>query len=933
MKIYASMNIRNYMLYPVIFTMTLLILIVYFGLYQYWQEQQLFFTQSAERQVSESFKLTQANDARALEGFLGFIADDKAIQHAWLTQDRELLLAASLPLFTRLKTHHHARHLYFHQLDGHNFLRVHHKERYGDLITRSTLIKARNTKTFTSEIDSSPLSFTVLRAVIPWYINEELVGFVELAEDIGHLLYQIEKVNNIRLFIGLNKQTIDKQDKAPENTEKNQLFDTIELADFVFYQQLQSTIPPEISQFIEKKPYSSSITNNAEHNYLISSIPWQTDKLEGRLFFKMDIAEQAHRNNQLFWLSCLLLLLLSLISLGFYIWLSAAVERHLSLSFQKTKNKEQQLKHTQALLKQGNTAMAAIVSEQDKSLQNSEQRYLALFEQSADALLIIDGQQFVDCNQAALNMLGYEHKQEVFNIHPSKLSPQYQPDGQLSSEKADRMIALAFANGSHRFEWDHQRKNGQVFPVEVLLTAIPEGERQLLHVVWRDISERKEAEQEISHRAYYDSVTGLPNRQLMLDRLGQLFNEAKRHEHFHGVLFMDLDRFKTINDSLGHSVGDGVLVEVAKRISQCVRKDDTAARFGGDEFVILLRDLGKNEQEALTHAQLVAENIQNSLKMAMTVGGQLLHNTVSIGINIFPTTEKTAEDVLKNADAAMYDAKESGRNCISTYLTDMHEKVLKRLTLEKDLRQALKEGTLEVYYQPQVDSNAVIVAVEALVRWQHPDYGFVSPEDFIPIAEESGIIYELGDFVINRAVSDITQLEKKLSLQIGLSVNISPRELQQPEFLERILSVITRYKLRSGFLTLETTESVIIENFDAITTKLHTLKQLGLRISLDDFGTGYSSLSYLKRLPIDELKIDRSFLADIMKDPDDALLVNTIVGIAHQFTFSVVAEGVESSEQFELLKASSCELYQGYLFAKPLTLSALEPFLLNNRTA
>ena len=565
----------------------------------------------------------------------------------------------------------------------------------------------------------------------------------------------------------------------------------------------------------------------------------------------------------------------------------------------------------------------------EKKLDESQKRYQALFDKTADALLIIEGNKFIDCNQATLDMLGYSSKEELINTHPSKLSPINQPDGQLSELKADHMIETAFEKGSHRFEWEHIRKNGEVFPVEVLLTAIPVGDTQLLHVVWRDITARKNAAAEIEHQAYYDSLTGLPNRQLLLDRLKQALITSRRHQYFGALLFIDLDRFKTINDSLGHNIGDKLLQESANRIKSCLWDEDTASRFGGDEYLVMLRHLGKNKEEASLAAEKVAQRIRESFLHPFIIDDHELLISSSIGIALFPFKDEGIEDIIKQADTAMYSAKENGRNQVAFYLSEMHEKVLKRIILEKDLRRAISEQKLQVYYQPQVDINENIIAVEALVRWDHPKHGFIDSEEFIAIAEDTGLIYDIGQFVLNQSVADILRLNKDSGKATKLSVNISPYQFRKTEFIVDIKKIVTKHRLDKDFLTLEVTERIAIDNFSESVKKFEQLQKIGIRLSLDDFGTGYSSLSHLKRLPIDELKIDKSFVTDIEVDPQDALLVQTIIKIAYQFGLRIVAEGVETQIQLDFLRNEGCHIYQGFHYSKPLIYSKLRNIILS----
>jgi len=442
-----------------------------------------------------------------------------------------------------------------------------------------------------------------------------------------------------------------------------------------------------------------------------------------------------------------------------------------------------------------------------------------------------------------------------------------------------------------------------------------------------ELKYRKKIEQDILHQAYYDALTDLPNRKLLLDRLEQALITSRRHNHFGAIIFLDLDRFKSINDSLGHSVGDGVIIEAARRIKSCIWEEDTASRFGGDEYIILLRHVGKNKELAGITLQKVSSCLQEKLNQVYTIHGHELYLTCSIGITLFPYHDQSMDDIIRNADTAMFCAKENGRNQVAYYCEQMHEKVQKRLLLEKDLRKAIKEKQLEVYYQPQIDVQGNFIAVEALVRWQHSEQGFVNPEEFIAIAEDTGLIYDIGDFVLKQSIVDIQKINKIHNMTLNLSVNISPYQFRKTEFSGIIKSIIKNYQLEKNFLTLELTERCAMDDIQETIRKMNELKQIGINFSLDDFGTGYSSLSHLKKLPIDELKIDKSFIFDIEDDPEDVLLIQTIIKIGHQFSLNIVAEGVETKEQQDFLKRENCNIYQGYLYSKALPIDKLTEFI------
>lgn len=426
--------------------------------------------------------------------------------------------------------------------------------------------------------------------------------------------------------------------------------------------------------------------------------------------------------------------------------------------------------------------------------------------------------------------------------------------------------------------------------------------------------EKKYAEEKISHLAFFDALTNLPNRRLFLDRLEQsLANAARKHANG-ALLYLDLDHFKTLNDSLGHPIGDELLIQVAKRLKDCLRDEDTVARLGGDEFVILMNCRNITPEAMFEHALTMAERVQAALQEAYYLKGYTHHITPSIGITLLPQPFITSEELLKQADTAMYHAKNKGRNTISFYNEDMQYRADQRLTLENDIRIALNEQQFSLHYQPQFNENRELIGAEALLRWQHPEKGMIPPDHFIPVAEETNLILAIGEWVLNEAC---LQLQKWPNLP-HLAVNVCPKEFRQTQFTVNIINTLERYGIPASRLMLEITEGIIVRDINENIVKLKVLKDLGITISIDDFGTGYSSLSYLKVLPISQLKIDQSFVRDITSDPDDAVIVETIIAMARHLGLSLVAEGVETAEQLQFLKTKGCKGYQGYFFSKPL---------------
>jgi diguanylate cyclase (GGDEF)-like protein len=427
--------------------------------------------------------------------------------------------------------------------------------------------------------------------------------------------------------------------------------------------------------------------------------------------------------------------------------------------------------------------------------------------------------------------------------------------------------------------------------------------------------EKKQAEERISQLAFFDPLTDLPNRRLFFDRMEQVLVKSLSHHTTGALLYLDLDHFKTLNDSLGHAIGDELLVQVAHRLKSCLRDEDSVARLGGDEFVILFNGLEISEAAMLVHAIVLAEAVQAALRLPYHLNGYIHHITPSIGITLLPQLGVTAGELLKQADTAMYHAKQRGRNAISFYDEDMQRRADQRLILENDLCLALSEQQFSLYYQPQFNNNGELIGAEALLRWLHPKKGLISPVDFIPVAEESSLILAIGEWVLNEGCR---QLQAWPQLP-HLAINICPKEFHQPQFTANIINILNRYALLAPRLMLEITEGIIIDNINESIDKLSILKELGVAISIDDFGTGYSSLSYLKVLPISQLKIDQSFINDINADANSTIIVETIIDMAKHLGLSVLAEGVETADQWQFLKAKGCDGYQGYFFSKPLS--------------
>jgi diguanylate cyclase (GGDEF)-like protein/PAS domain S-box-containing protein len=496
-----------------------------------------------------------------------------------------------------------------------------------------------------------------------------------------------------------------------------------------------------------------------------------------------------------------------------------------------------------------------------------------------------------------------------------------------------RELALSLEqNNKARTELMVHRKSGASFWIELEVVSVQANADGVTHwvAVGRDITQRKTAEDMIRHLAFYDPLTDLPNRQLLLDRLQLALAQSKRSGQHGALMFIDLDNFKILNDTLGHHVGDQLLKLVGTRLIQSVRKTDTVARLGGDEFVIMVDDLSTDPEAADKKSRALAEKVLNMLREPFRVAGHQHFATPSIGVTAFNGEQGDVGELLKQADLAMYQAKTLGRNTICFFDPLMQSRMSDNAAVSADLRVGLREKQFRVYYQPQVDRQGMVTGVEALVRWQHPVKGLITPVDFIPVAEDSGLILPLGQWVLETACEQLAAWAKwPQTSRLSIAVNVSVHQFRHPNFVDMVVEAIQRTGVRPHKLKLELTESLLADRMEITIEKMGLLKNLGVTLSLDDFGVGYSSLSMLKRLPLDQLKIDKGFVADVLTDPNDAAISRAIIALAQSLSLQVVAEGVETHEQRDFLAYQGCDQFQGHLFSPPLPIETLDNFLNN----
>lgn len=551
-----------------------------------------------------------------------------------------------------------------------------------------------------------------------------------------------------------------------------------------------------------------------------------------------------------------------------------------------------------------------------------ELRIAAATFESQEAILITDSTaRILRVNKAFQDITGYDEA-DVLGQHLDHLSA----DGP-DAESYQGMWSELRETGKWVGEvWD-RRKSGEVYPKYMTITAIYDDNHDVTNYVsvFTDIAQRKQSEEEIHLLAFYDPLTELPNRRLLVDRLQQATMKSVRSGLYGALLFLDLDHFKLINDTKGHALGDQLLIEVANRLKSYLRPCDTVARQSGDEFVVVLEELSQAPGEAAASAELVAEKISHALSQPYVLGDYVCHTTPSIGITLFRGYEESIDVLFRNADVAMYQAKAAGRNAIRFFDPQMQIALETRSSIEADLRQALEKKQFSLHYQIQADRQSRPLGAEVLLRWNHPTRGFVFPDQFIPLAEESGLIVPIGMWVLQTACAQINAWQRDaVTRNLSLAVNISAKQLREVDFVAQVHRVLLDSGVDPALLKLELTESVVLENVEDTIDKMKALKLLGVTFSMDDFGTGQSSLTYLKRLPLAQVKIDRSFVRDIVSDPNDAMIVDTIIAMSKAMGLQVIAEGVETEDQLEYLNRRGCHAFQGYLFSKPVPLDQFE---------
>ena len=561
-----------------------------------------------------------------------------------------------------------------------------------------------------------------------------------------------------------------------------------------------------------------------------------------------------------------------------------------------------------------------------------KQVFETLYQKSADGIVLLRDNHLIDCNEAIVGMYKAKNKKQLLNILASDASPEFQPDGESSVTKSLRMNAIALEKGAHQFEWHARALDGSLFWVSVNVTAIAMKEGTILHCSARDISANKALEEEskkqkklLAYQVEHDALTGLPNRNLLQDRLSQAIKKANREASMLGIVFIDIDKFKSINDTLGHDVGDEFLKTIAEKMKSSMRQSDTVARLSGDEFIVLI-----DECKELNDISIAIKKLLLTFQAPIFVGHEQFKVSMSMGVSVYPNDGDNVSVLLKNADIAMYKAKAEGKNRYKFFDSLMNKENNEHLEIEQSLYKALEREEFELYYQPQLDiRNERIVGLEALIRWNHPSKGLLFPGSFINIAEESELIVDIGNWVLNEGLRQV-QAWRAMGLEPGkLAINFAGKQLESATLLEAVSDALQKSGAAPEHLEMEVVERFIMKDSTKSIALLKRIRTLGVDISIDDFGTGHSSLAYLKHLPITKLKIDQSFVQGLEESKEDRAITCTIIELGRGLGLKVLAEGVESAWQKEFIFNNGCELMQGYFFSKPICAKAMEALLKN----
>lgn len=974
--------------------------------------------------VSSTYQSIINDQARKQEVILKNISNDPILLSAMASHNRDLLLSRSLAIFEKLKLEHDITHFYLHDSRRVNILRAHKPKRFGDTINRTSILIAEKTGHPSHGMELGPLGTFTLRSVFPIWRERELVGYIEVGEDIDQITKHIAHIFNVDLISLVDKQYLRQAaweesqsiygrgadwDYLTNNVIASKTInDLMNSLSSILSQPLNELLQAkEINFFMEDRTYQgqgialqdiqgrsvgalivlndvTSILQSSFHSLIITTGvilflgliiffifyvtlgkvetrqeelfeeikkrelhlleaqklthfgSWELDIKSGQLFWSeevfniFELPQQASYNTYDNFLSLVHPDDRADVDKAF---LNAVengqpydIVHRILMTDGRIKYVREvcKIKHSDA--DKSTIAIGAIHDITEYTKNEEKLRIAAVAFETRDSMIITDSQgTILQVNHAFTTTTGYSYEEAIGkkpNILQSKIHDKAFYRGMWES---------IIKTGQWQGEIIDKRKNGEEYPTWLSISAVKNSKGDTTHYVsvHSDITLRKQAESKIRKLAYFDQLTGLPNRALFQDRLNQAMAVSHRNGAYCALLLIDLDNFKMLNDTLGHAYGDKLLSFVAQRLKGLIRAGDTISRQGGDEFLILLTGLPNENHHAALIAEKISEKIRTAIKECGSFSDIYHSSTASIGLTLFQGYQITKEELIKQADLAMYRSKSTGRNTIHFFDPSMETAILTRVKLETDLHLAIQEKQFLVYYQAQVDKTGRSTGAEALVRWKHPERGMVSPADFIPIAEETGQITLIGQWVLEMTCEKLAEWSARPEMaHLTISVNVSTKQFRQSNFTDKVLSIIRNSGANPRRLKLELTESLLAENVEDIIKTMLVLKAVGVRFSLDDFGTGYSSLSYLARLPLEQLKIDLSFVRNLLSDKNASAIAQTIVLLGKSLNMEVIAEGVETDSQLEHLAHLGCHHYQGYLFSRPLPVEEFEEFVL-----
>ncbi len=1009
-----QLSLKTLLLTPIIIILLTMITGFVFSqltLEKRYTEQHLHQKFDSARQLYEA---TTKFEKEKIVVFLQILEQDKELQADMRSQNKVRLLKHLNSHFQILQQNH-ISHFYIHQPNLVNYLRVHQPQRYGDQIQRQSALDAAETQQIAWGVEMGPLGLLTLRAVMPWFDQGELLGYIELGQEIEHVYEHVYKNSDIGLFISINKEVIDRQAWESGMTLMNREHDwnllpksVVTFSSLLFNQTEFCLALCKIGE--TSYQYQEALTK--DHTYQTYSLPimdeQKSDQPIGKMVFFKDLTEiKKEFTTHLIEIIGFSMVASVVLFIFIYLFIDK-IESKINRSNRKLFESEKRFRHLVEsstdwiweLDAKGRYTYASpkvrdfLGYEPEELLgkspfdlmpEDEAKRLSVLFEEYAlhkkpffementnlhkngtkvyletNGIPLLDKEQNligfrgVDRNitqrkqqeleikkmtqkvlmhfeQTPLGVIEWGNNFEVLNWNPAAENIfGYKKEDAIGKSAMDLIITdkdkeyvfevwqalMSKQVGGGQARNENCTADGRIIQCEWYNTPLIDQQGNVIGVASfvEDVTEQLEAQANINHMAYYDTLTGLANRTLFEDRLKQAIISAKRKKTLLSVLFVDIDHFKKVNDTLGHQFGDVILQEVASRILKCVRANDTIARFGGDEFSILLVDL-----ECENDIERVISSIRQAFKLPFEIEEKIIFITLSIGSVTYPQDGSSAEFLMSHADAAMYVAKQKGRNQHQPYANKMTERIVKSLILQTDMRKALSQQEFELYYQPQINSKShKISGVEALIRWNHPQKGIISPADFIPEAEDSGLMIPLGDWIYQTAFHQLKAWQLTELSPITMAINLSPVQFRKKNFIDNLIAYAEKLELDPQWIELEITESLLVDRSSSILNDLLKLRVVGFKLALDDFGTGYSSLSYLKHFPMTKLKIDQLFIRELFVDESNLSLVRAIIAMATALGLDTIAEGVELETQLDFLATEGCQEIQGYFFDKPM---------------